>query len=156
HNLGVPVTIEVIKTVILELFIAGIETSSTSILWTMSEMVKNPRVMQIAQQEVRQVFNKIGHVEEASLNELNYLDMVIAEALRLHPPVPLLVPRETTTNVKLDNGYEVPMKTRVFVNAWAINRDSRHWTNAERFHPERFTECSVDFKGADFHFIPFG
>ncbi|CAN0854862.1 Cytochrome P450 71D8 [Linum grandiflorum] len=156
HSLSVPVTVEVIKAVTLELFLAGIDTSLTAILWTMSEMIKNPKVMQIAQQEVREVFSDIGNVEEASLHKLNYLDMVIAEALRLHPPIPLLVPRETREDVKFDDGYEVPMNARVFVNAWTINRDLRHWTDADSFHPERFVDGSADFKGTDFHFIPFG
>ncbi|CAN0910891.1 Cytochrome P450 71D9 [Linum grandiflorum] len=145
HALGIPVTFEVIKAVTLELFLGGIDTSSTTVLWTMSEMIKNPRVMQIAQQEVREAFKENGNVEEASLHKLNYLDMVISEILR-----------ETTENVKLDNGYEVPKKTKIFVNAWAINRDSRHWADAELFHPERFLDRSLDFKGTNFHFIPFG
>ncbi|CAN1230651.1 Desmethyl-deoxy-podophyllotoxin synthase [Linum grandiflorum] len=156
HALGIPVTFEVIKAVTLELFLGGIDTSSTTVLWTMSEMIKNPRVMQIAQQEVREAFKENGTVEEASLHKLNYLDMVISEILRLHPPAPLLLARETTENVKLDNGYEVPKKTKIFVNAWAINRDSRHWADAELFHPERFLDRSLDFKGTNFHFIPFG
>ncbi|CAN0910895.1 Desmethyl-deoxy-podophyllotoxin synthase [Linum grandiflorum] len=147
HALGIPVTFEVIKAVTLELFLGGIDTSSTTVLWTMSEMIKNPRVMQIAQQEVREAFKENGNVEEASLHKLNYLDMVISE---------ILLARETTENVKLDNGYEVPKKTKIFVNAWAINRDSRHWADAELFHPERFLDRSLDFKGTNFHFIPFG
>ncbi|CAN0854388.1 Desmethyl-deoxy-podophyllotoxin synthase [Linum grandiflorum] len=156
RTLGIPVTTEVIKAVTLELLLGGIETSSTAILWTMSQLIKDPRVMRAAQQEVRQIFDKIGKVDEANLHELGYLDMVIAEALRLHPPFPLLVPRENEDSVKLDNGYEVPMKTMVFVNVWAINRDSRHWKDAERFCPERFVEHSTEFKTANFHFIPFG
>ncbi|CAN0854390.1 Desmethyl-deoxy-podophyllotoxin synthase [Linum grandiflorum] len=157
RTLDIPVTTEIIKAVTLELFLGGIESSSTTILWTMSQMIKDPRVMQAAQQEVRRVFTKIGKIEEASLHELNYLDMVIAESLRLHPPFPLLVPRVNEETVRLDNGYEVPKNTMVFVNVWAINRDSRHWTDPERFYPERFIDRSVDFKAADYcHFIPFG
>ncbi|CAN1228767.1 Desmethyl-deoxy-podophyllotoxin synthase [Linum grandiflorum] len=147
HELGVPMTMDVIKAVTLELFLAGIETSSTTIEWTMSEMIRHPRVLNKAQEEVRQVFGKNGDVKEDSLHQLKYLG--------LHPPIPLLAPREGREHVVL-NGRDIPTKTRVIVNAWAINRDPRYWEDAEKFYPERFVDCSTDYKGNDFQFIPFG
>ncbi|MFQ6621470.1 hypothetical protein Gotur_002210, partial [Gossypium turneri] len=84
-----------------------------------------------------------------------YLKLVIKETLRLHPPLPLLIPRENSERCEI-NGYEIPAKTRVIVNAWAIGRDSNCWNEAERFYPERFIDGSVDYKGANFEFIPFG
>ncbi|CAI0439182.1 unnamed protein product [Linum tenue] len=156
EDLGVPITTDVIKAITLELFIAGIETSTTTLEWIISEIMKNPRVLQKAQQEVRQVFDGKKHFDEASLDQLNYLDMVIAESLRLHPPAPLLVPRENVDQkVKLIS-YDVPINTSVIVNVWAINRDPRYWKEADRFIPERFMDCSIDHKGTDFHYIPFG
>ncbi|CAI0397166.1 unnamed protein product [Linum tenue] len=140
----------------LELFIAGIETSAKVIEWTMSEMIKHPEVMRKAQTEVREAFGeKGGDVEEASLHRLKYLDNVIKESLRLHPPGPLLLPRENRESVELC-GYHVPAKTKVFVNAWTINRDPRYWSEAEAFCPERFDDRVIDYKGNDFQFIPFG
>ncbi|KDP39019.1 hypothetical protein JCGZ_00776 [Jatropha curcas] len=68
---------------------------------------------------------------------------------------PLLAPRECLEAVKID-GYEVPINTRVIINAWAIGRDSRHWNEAKKFYPERFQNNSIDFKGIDFECIPFG
>ncbi|CAL1385447.1 unnamed protein product [Linum trigynum] len=159
QDLGVPITMEVIKAVTLEIFLAGIETSTTTIGWAMSEMMKDSKVLQKAQQEVREVYGDHdggNHFDEAYLDQLKYLDMVIAESLRLHPPLPFLVPRENRDQkVELDS-YEVPVNTNVIVNAWAINRDPRYWTEAERFYPERFMKCSADYKGPDFQFIPFG
>ncbi|CAN1228763.1 Cytochrome P450 71D6 [Linum grandiflorum] len=146
HELGVPMTMDVIKAVTLELFLAGIETSSTTIEWTMSEMIRHPRVLNKAQEEVRQVFGKNGDVKEDSLHQLKYLDTIIAETL---------APREGREHVVL-NGRDIPTKTRVIVNAWAINRDPRYWEDAEKFYPERFVDCSTDYKGNDFQFIPFG
>ncbi|CAN1329230.1 Premnaspirodiene oxygenase [Linum perenne] len=156
QNLGIPITMDVIKAIVLEMFLAGIETSSTTIAWVMSEIIKDQRVLRTVQEEVRQVFKNTRNVEEARLNELKYLDMAISEGLRLHPPVPLLVPRENTEKVELHNGYEIPAKTKVLVNAWAINRDPRYWKEPEKFYPERFLDCSTDYKGNDFEFIPFG
>ncbi|CAI0397169.1 unnamed protein product [Linum tenue] len=154
-QLGFPLTMEAIKAVTLELFLAGIETSAKIIEWTMSEMIKHPKVMQKAQEEVREAFGEKGDIEEASLHRLKYLDSIIKESLRLHPPGPLLLPRENGESVEL-RGYHVPAKTKVFVNAWAINRDPRYWPEAEEFYPERFNDRMIDYRGNDFQFIPFG
>ncbi|CAN0904955.1 Cytochrome P450 71D10 [Linum grandiflorum] len=54
------------------------------------------------------------------------------------------------------NGFDIPTKIRVIVNTWAINRDSWYWIDAEKFFLERFTNCSTDCKGTNFHFLPFG
>ncbi|CAN1167128.1 Cytochrome P450 71D8 [Linum perenne] len=149
QNLGIPITMD-------EMFLAGIETSSTAIEWIMSEIINDQRVLRTVQEEIRQVFKNTRNVEEARLNELKYLDMAISEGLRLHPPGPLLIPRENVETVKLSNGYEIPAKTTVMVNAWAINRDPHHWKEPEKFYPERFADCSTDYKGNCFEFIPFG
>uniref|UniRef100_A0A2C9W9V4 Cytochrome P450 n=1 Tax=Manihot esculenta TaxID=3983 RepID=A0A2C9W9V4_MANES len=154
-NLEFPLTNDNIKAVILEIFIAGSETSSTTVEWAMSEMLRNPRAMEKAQEEVRRVFSKKGNVDETEIHELKYLKSVIKETLRLHPPAPLLLPREGRETCEI-NGYEIPAKTKVIVNAWAINRDPNHWTEAETFYPERFLDSSIDYKGNNFEFIPFG
>ncbi|MQL41643.1 cytochrome P450, partial [Escherichia coli] len=54
------------------------------------------------------------------------------------------------------NGYDIPAKSKVLINVWAIGRDPKCWTEAESFHPERFLNSSLDFKGSDYEFIPFG
>lgn len=150
-----PLTDRNIKAVIFDIFTAGSESSSTTTMWAMSEMLKNPRVIERAQAEVRKVFNTRKNVDETGIHELKYLKMVIKETLRLHPPGPLLIPRECSEECQI-NGYKIPVKTKVIVNAWAIGRDSRFWAEAESFKPERFQDSSVDFKGADFEYIPFG
>ncbi|CAL1376912.1 unnamed protein product [Linum trigynum] len=144
-----------IKGALLEVFLAGVETSSTTIDWMMAEMMKDQRVLRKAQEEVRQVYSGKFNVDESSLNELKYLDSVVKESLRLHPPVPLLIPRESREKVEIC-GYEIPAKTKVIVNAWAIGRDPQYWKESERFYPERFLDCLTDYKGNDFEFIPFG
>ncbi|CAL1385452.1 unnamed protein product [Linum trigynum] len=141
------------------MFLAGIETSTTVMEWVMSAMIRDSRVLRKAQQEVRQVYGDDdgkNYFDEASLDQLKYLDMIIAESLRLHPPLPLLIPRENRDqNLEL-NSYEVPVNSSVLVNAWAINRDPRYWTEAERFFPERFMNFPIDYTGTELQFIPFG
>ncbi|PWZ53946.1 Ent-cassadiene C2-hydroxylase [Zea mays] len=149
-------TNEIVSAVIFDIFSAGSETSSTVLIWTMSELVKHPRVMRKAQSEVREAFKgQDKKVTEGDLGKLEYLRLVVKEALRLHAPVPLLLPRECREPCRV-LGYDVPKGTKVFVNAWAIARDGRLWRDGEEFRPERFQGSGVDFRGNDMEFIPFG
>ncbi|XP_065868339.1 desmethyl-deoxy-podophyllotoxin synthase-like [Euphorbia lathyris] len=154
-RLECPITSENLKAVIVDLFIAGTDTSSTTVEWAMSEMMKNPRVLKKAQEEVRKAFKGKKVIGEEDVHKLTYLQLVLKETLRLHPPGPLLLPRESTKTCEID-GYQIPIKTKVIVNAWAIGRDPEAWEEANRFKPERFMDSEVDFKGMDFEFIPFG
>ncbi|XP_058788018.1 cytochrome P450 71D9-like [Vicia villosa] len=144
-----------IKAIIQDMFGAGGETSASAIDWAMAEMIRDPRIMKKAQDEVREVFKTKGRVDENHINELNYLKSVVKETLRLHPPVPLLLPRECGQTCQI-NGYHIPSKSKVIVNAWAIARDPNYWTEPERFYPERFIDSAIDNKGSNFEYIPFG
>ncbi|CAN0908576.1 Premnaspirodiene oxygenase [Linum grandiflorum] len=141
-------TTENIKAVIVETFLAAID-------WTMAEMMRENRVLQKAQKEVRQVYAGKATVDEASIHELTYLDLVIKESLRLRPPLPLLLPRECREKIEI-NGYEIPANTKVIINGWAIGRDGRYWDQPDKFYPERFLDRDDDKEGMDFEFIPFG
>ena len=95
-------------------------------------------------------------VAEADIDgRLHYLQMVIKETFRLHPPVPLLMPRLCTEKTKV-MGYDIPQGTTVFVNVSAIGRDEKSWTNASEFMPKRFDGEKVDYGGTDFRFLPDG
>ncbi|KAI0504312.1 hypothetical protein KFK09_015264 [Dendrobium nobile] len=149
-------TMDYVKGIMGDVFFAGTDTSSATIIWTMTELMKNPRVMTKLQQELQDaaIFNKTK-VEESELQQLNYLKLVIKESLRLHPPAPLLVPRETLESCNVE-GYDIPSKTRVFINAAAISMDPKTWENPNEFWPERFTLSGTDLKGQDFNYVPFG
>ena len=113
-----------------------------------------------AQEEVRSVVDGGGRerVHPDDVAKLRYLKAVVKETLRLHPAVPLLLPRETLRQVSIC-GYDVPAKTRVLVNAWAIGRDPRSWGDRpEEFDPGRFDgdDGVVDFNGTHFELVPFG
>ncbi|KAM7266464.1 hypothetical protein ACFE04_004361 [Oxalis oulophora] len=151
----VSLTNNIIKAVILDLYLAGSEASSTSAEWAMSELMREPRVMEKAKAEVRQVFDSEGKVEESKLNQLKYINCVIKETYRVHPLTPLLVPRESREKCEI-NGYEIPEKTRLLINTWAISHDAKHWTEPEIFYPERFLERQVKFGEVDYELMPFG
>ena len=137
------------------MFLGGSDTTSTALEWAMTELVKNPRIMEKAQEEVRRVVGRKSKVDEDDVNQMNYLKCVVKEILRLHPPGPLLAPHATTCCVNL-RGYTIPPKTATFINAWAIQRDPKYWDNPEEFIPERFESSQDDLKAQNFEFIPFG
>lgn len=137
------------------MFLGGVDTSALVVTWALAELCKNPRLMKKAQDEVRSIVGKKGRVTEADLDQLQYLKLVIKETMRLHPPAPLLIARETISHFKI-NGYDIHPKTLIQVNAWAIARDPQYWKNPEEFSPERFTDSTIDYKGQQFEFLPFG
>nr|CAB3449109.1 unnamed protein product [Digitaria exilis] len=143
-----PLTMITIKCVIIDLFSGGSDTSSSSLQWAMSELMRNPRVMRKTQAELRNKLQGKPTVTEEDLVGLNYLKLVIKETLRIHPVFPLLLPRECREDCKA-MGYDVPKGTTALVNAWAIGRDPRYWEDPDEFKPERFEDGKIDFKGTD-------
>ncbi|PIA50894.1 hypothetical protein AQUCO_01100005v1 [Aquilegia coerulea] len=155
NDLAIAMEDDNIKAVIQDIFVAGSDTSSATVEWALAEMMRNPRVMEKAQTEVRQVLNGKRKVDQSDINKLIYLRLVIKETLRLHPATGLIPPRESREECEID-GYEIPKGTKIIVNAWAIGRDPEFWSNAESFEPERFQDISIDYKGNNFEYIPFG
>ncbi|KAL5998405.1 hypothetical protein ACLOJK_009345 [Asimina triloba] len=138
-----------------DMLVAGMDTSATAIEWALSDLFKHPPVMKKLKEEVERVVGVDRVVEESDLPSLEYLDMVIKESMRLHPVAPLLIPHAAVEDCAI-NGYHIPKKSRVIVNAWAIGRDPEAWPNPGKFLPERFQGSSVDARGRDFQMIPFG
>ncbi|CAN4094845.1 unnamed protein product [Withania somnifera] len=144
-----------VKAVLVDLLIASTDTTSTAIDWILTELLRHPKVMKKLQNELEQAVGINRMVEESDLERLKYLDMVIKEGLRLHPPSPLLVPRESIEDCIVD-GFDIPKGSRVFVNAWSIGRDPDAWPEPEKFMPERFVDSNIDLRGRDFQLLPFG
>uniref|UniRef100_A0A453NDT1 Uncharacterized protein n=1 Tax=Aegilops tauschii subsp. strangulata TaxID=200361 RepID=A0A453NDT1_AEGTS len=122
-----------IKAILMDMFVAGTDTSYIVLECAMAELMRKPNLMAKLQAEA-----------------------VVKETLRLHPPAPLLLPHLSMAECDID-GYKVPVEARVIVNAWALGRDPGSWEAADEFMPERFVDVvSPDFKGRDFQFLPFG
>lgn len=121
----------------------------------MTALIKSPKNMEKLQSEIRNLIGGKGKVDEDDLPKLPFLKAVINESLRLYPPAPLLIPRETMKKCTLD-GHEIQTGTTVYVNAWAVGRDPEYWKNPYSFVPERFFNGNIDPKGKDFGLIPFG
>ncbi|GKD34155.1 costunolide synthase [Tanacetum coccineum] len=129
-DLDLPITNDTIKAIILEMLIAGTSSSSMTIEWAMSELMRNPEMMKKVQSEVRLIV-KGNTITEADIQSMHYMKLILKETLRLHG-VPVLVSKR---------------ETKV---------DCTHWENPHSFTPERFENSSVNYLGLDFEFIPFG
>ncbi|KAH9721458.1 cytochrome P450 family 706 subfamily A polypeptide 4 [Citrus sinensis] len=112
----------------LDMVIGGTNTTSSVVEWTMSELMLHQDVITKLQEELAEVVGINNTVEEFHIQKLQYLQAIVKEALRLHPPAPLLIPRWTTQDCNV-GGYEYP-KTLRFL--------------------------SEDTKLNYFHFLPFG
>ncbi|PHT79028.1 hypothetical protein T459_17080 [Capsicum annuum] len=143
------------KPLMVDLFIAGSDTSAITTEWAMAELLRKPEELNKVRQEIIQQIGTERPVKESDINKLPYLQAVVKEAMRLHPAVSLLLPHKAQNDIEV-LGYTVPKGTQVLVNAWAIGRDPKSWVRPLEFLPERFIESSVDYKGRDFEYIPFG
>ncbi|XP_068649532.1 cytochrome P450 76C4-like [Aristolochia californica] len=154
---SVPLTRNHIKGLIMDLVMAGMDTTAVTLEWVMAELIKHPETMVKIQEELDQVVGANNVVEEKHLSSLRYLSAVVKEAMRLHPASPLMLPRTPSQTTTL-GGYSVPKGTRVLVNTWATVRDPDIWEKPNEFIPERFTtsDRKWDFSGNDFDFFPFG
>ncbi|GJN21032.1 hypothetical protein PR202_gb08477 [Eleusine coracana subsp. coracana] len=140
--------------------VAAIETTLWSIEWALAELVNHPA----AQQKIRAEINN-EPVTESNVHELRYLNAAIKETLRLHSPIPLLVPHMNLEAAQL-GGYAIPKGSKVVVNAWWLGNDPALWDRPEEFRPERFlhggeeerVEATTTGGGGkvDFRFVPFG
>ncbi|KAG0478933.1 hypothetical protein HPP92_013652 [Vanilla planifolia] len=154
-ELGASTTMDNIKAVILDLFLAGTETTSSTLVWAMTELIRHPKALQKAQTQVRNTLQGKTEIKQSDVSNLPYLKMVIKETLRIRPAAPLLVPRVCSRPVEL-HGCTIPAGSRVVINAWAIMRDAKYWASPVSFEPERFEANCLDYKGSNFEYIPFG
>ncbi|KAL6338746.1 hypothetical protein AAG906_023895 [Vitis piasezkii] len=146
--------------VLWEMIFRGTDTTALLTEWVMAELVLHPEVQTKLQTELdMMVMNE--SVTDADVAKLPYLQAVVKEALRVHPPGPLLSwARLSTSDVQLSNGMLVPANTTAMVNMWAITHDPKIWPNPSEFSPERFLESAggadVDVRGSDLRLAPFG
>ncbi|XP_038692473.1 cytochrome P450 78A7-like [Tripterygium wilfordii] len=144
--------------VLWEMIFRGTDTIALLTEWVMAELVLHPRVQERLHRELNGVG---GSLRDADVARLPYLQAVVKETLRVHPPGPLLSwARLSTSDVQLSNGMLIPANTTAMVNMWAITHDAQVWEDPLEFRPERFIEseggADVDVRGGDTRLAPFG
>ena len=141
-------------------FLGGTESSAITIEWALAELINHPNIMNKARDEIDFVTGKTRLVEESDIANLPYIQAIVKETLRLHPTGPL-IPRESSQSCTI-NGYDIPERTRLLVNVWAIGRDPKCWEDPLEFKPERFLseessgKSQLDVRGQNFLLLPFG
>jgi len=152
------ITRESIKAIIFEMFAGGMETTSTTLEWAMSELLRHPDAMKKLQTEIVMVVGEHRKVKESDLATMKYLHCVVKETLRLYPPFPLAIPHQSLEAVTVGE-YYFPKKTMLLVNLWAIGKDPSVWgADASEFKPERFMgDENIDLTGqSDSRVLAFG
>uniref|UniRef100_A0A7N1A251 Cytochrome P450 n=1 Tax=Kalanchoe fedtschenkoi TaxID=63787 RepID=A0A7N1A251_KALFE len=142
-----------IRSILLDMFIAGIGSTASTKEWIMAELVRNPRIMKKVKEEVRSVVGEKSKIHEYDIDQMKYLKCVIKETLRLHGPT--LTLREASATASI-GGFMLPDKARVLINMWTIHRDPTTWERPLEFLPERFLGTSYNFIGQDQVYFPFG
>ncbi|KAL3819341.1 hypothetical protein ACJIZ3_005246 [Penstemon smallii] len=143
--------------VLWEMIFRGTDTTALLTEWVMAELVLHPEV----QSKLREELDSLVNLTDVDVARLPYLQAVVKEGLRLHPPGPLLSwARLSTSDVQLSNGMVVPANTTAMVNMWAITHDVALWEDPLEFKPERFVPdmggADVDVRGCDLRLAPFG
>ncbi|KZV53643.1 hypothetical protein F511_25924 [Dorcoceras hygrometricum] len=148
--------------VLWEMIFRGTDTTALLTEWIMAELVLLPEVQQKLREELDYAeLCKRGGITDANVAALPYLQAVVKEALRVHPPGPLLSwARLSTSEVSLSNGMVIPAKTTAMVNMWAITHDATVFDDPMEFKPERFVPemggTDIDVRGGDLRVAPFG
>ncbi|KAL9319246.1 hypothetical protein ACSQ67_015763 [Phaseolus vulgaris] len=150
-------TRENVKAFILDIFMAGTDTSSITMEWALAELLRNPNVMEKAREEIDSVTgNSSRLIEESDVVNLPYMRAIVKETLRLHPTSPM-IGRESSENINVC-GFDIREKTWLLVNLWSMGRDPKVWEKPLEFRPERFMgeEKQFDVRGQNFQLMPFG
>lgn len=139
------------------MFLAGTNGPASVLEWSLAELIRNPHVLKKAREEIDTVVGKERLVKESDIPNLPYLQAVVKETLRMHPPTPIFA-REAMRSCQVD-GYDIPANSKIFISTYAIGRDSQYWENPHVYDPERFLftdERKVDVRGQYYQLLPFG
>ncbi len=143
---------ESIRDQALTMLIAGHDTSTSLLAWTLHLLGSHPTVAAKARSEVDRALGdqspSIGHIKD-----LGFLGQVIDECLRLYPPIHLS--NRIAAEDLAVNGYRIAAGTRVMHSIYLTHRDPRHWPDPHRFDPDRFSPPNSSSR-PHYTYLPFG
>nr|XP_046234586.1 cytochrome P450 3A27-like [Scatophagus argus] len=132
---------------------AGYETSAKTLDFLAYNLARNPEVMKCLQEEIDSTFPNKGPVLYEGLMQMEYLDSVVSESLRLYPPAPRLE-RIAKQTVKI-KGITIPKDMLVMTPVYALHRDPELWPQPEEFKPDRFSKENRQSINP-YTYLPFG
>ncbi|KAA8541056.1 hypothetical protein F0562_025019 [Nyssa sinensis] len=142
--------------VLWEMIFRGTDTVAILLEWILARMVLHPDIQAKAQSEIQSVVGSTRKVSDSDLPQLPYLQAIVKETLRMHPPGPLLSWARLAIHDTQVGEHFIPAGTTAMVNMWAITHDERVWSEPNEFKPERFMEGDVTILGSDLRLAPFG
>jgi len=143
------------------LFIAGHETTSVALTWVLYLLAKHPTAQDKLYNELmqyRKQWNTSSNGNETLLNSLGnieYLNWVIKEGMRLYPPLATLPSRMMSDKSETLLGYNIPSGTLVNVCVFSVHHDEKYWPNPFEFRPERFSH-EESANRPSYAYLPFG
>jgi cytochrome P450 len=154
-SLDVKLTSDNVKGLLQDLLAGGTDTSTTTLEWTIHEILRHPYIIVKAKEELDRVIGRNRWAEENDFSQLPYIDAIIMESMRLHPLATLLAPHYALEDCNVA-GYDIRKGSMVLINTWSIGRDPNAWNAPEKFSPERFLGSNIDMLGSNFSLLPFG
>lgn len=118
-------------------FMAGYETSSTLLTWATYSFAMNADIQEQLYQEVKDLKDEKGELDYETVNQLQYLDAVLKECLRMYPPV-TRIERKSLDEHTFQNGLTVEKDTWIVIPIHAVGHNCENWSDPETFRPERF------------------
>lgn len=142
--------------VLWEMIFRGTDTVAILLEWILARMVNHQDIQVKVQEEIDTSVGHLRHVQDSDMPKLPYLQAIVKEALRMHPPGPLLSWARLATQDCHVGGSLVPAGTTAMVNMWAIAHDPSIWKDPWYFKPKRFLETEFSVMGLDLRLAPFG
>ncbi|MED6138224.1 hypothetical protein PIB30_072231 [Stylosanthes scabra] len=154
----VKITRDNIKGFLMDMLSGGTDTTAVTVEWALAELINHPTAMEKARKEIDSLVTSSGKhriVMESDIQKLPYIQAIVKETLRLHPPAPFIM-RAPSENCTIA-GFHIPARTKVFINVWAIGRDPKNWDDPLEFKPERFLlGQGFEVRGQHYQLLPFG
>lgn len=149
---GSQMTDQQLRDEVMLLFLAGHETTANALSWTWHLLSKYPAIEEKLVDEIQTVLG--GRAPTfADVPRLRYTEMVVAEAMRVFPPV-WAFGRQAVEDCRL-GGYPVPAGTVILMSQWVMHRHPQYFPEPDRFNPDRWTSGLARQVPA-YAYFPFG
>ncbi|XP_036064287.1 cytochrome P450 2D20-like [Onychomys torridus] len=139
--------------VVVDMFMAGTVTTSTTLSWALLLLILHPDVQCRVQQEIDEVIGQVRHPEMADLTRMPYTNAVIHEVQRFADILPVNLPHMTSRDIEVQ-GFLIPKGTTLIPNLSSVLKDETVWEKPLQFHPEHFLDAQGRFVKHE-AFMPF-